>query len=165
MAIVNGFIIHKLKMQKEGKRIPTHAEYMRRLHIELLTVTAASLSSNKLAEDLVSIPIPLAEHHLQKQERRYKEKRRQHLCKVCSAMAPPKVKGFESRFFCLACEELHDGYVPLCNCVRREETGNRLTCDQIWHDSWANGTAIPRHLRKNIRFRKRNCGGEEYSER
>ncbi|GMG17649.1 unnamed protein product [Phytophthora fragariaefolia] len=99
MAIVNGFIVHKIKMQKEGKRVPTHTEYMRRLHVELLAVTAVSLSNNKLAEDLVSIPIPSAEHYLEKQERRYREKRRQHLCKVCSALAPPNVKGFESRFF------------------------------------------------------------------
>ncbi|POM59251.1 hypothetical protein PHPALM_32049 [Phytophthora palmivora] len=93
MAIVNGFIVHKLKMQKEGKRVPTHAEYMCRLHVELLAVTAASLSNNKLAEDLVSIPIPPAEHHLEKQERLYRENR------LCSAFTPPKVKGFESRFF------------------------------------------------------------------
>ncbi|ETO68377.1 hypothetical protein F444_14768 [Phytophthora nicotianae P1976] len=148
MAIVNGFIVHKIKMQKDGKPLPSHAEYMRRLHLELLARTPQSLASNKQAEDLASVPLPPAEHHLQEQPRKYRVKRRQHPCKICSAIAPPNTKGPESRFFCQACEELHNGYVPLCNCVRRKEVGNRLTCDQIWHDSWANGTAIPAHLRK-----------------
>ncbi|ETL45674.1 hypothetical protein L916_04274 [Phytophthora nicotianae] len=161
MAIVNGFIVHKIKMQKDGKPVPSHAEYMRRLHVELLALAAASLASNKQAEDLASVPLPPPEYHLQEQERKYKDKRRQHLCKVCSAMASSKTKGFESRYFCEACEELYDGYVPLCNCVRRKAVGNRLTCDQIWHDSWANGTAIPAHLTKNIRFRKRKRGDDE----
>ncbi|POM58757.1 LOW QUALITY PROTEIN: Hypothetical protein PHPALM_36555 [Phytophthora palmivora] len=109
---------------------------MRLLHVELLAVTAASLSNNKLAEDL----------------------RRQHLCEVCSAFAPPKVKGFESRFFAW---HLHDRYIPLCNCVHREKTGNRLTSDQIWHDSWTNGPAIPDHLTKNIRFREHKRSDDE----
>eukprot|EP00644_Phytophthora_capsici_P017050 jgi/Phyca11/130228/e_gw1.92.39.1 len=65
MAIVNGFIIHRMKMKKDGQRVPTHAEYMRRLHIELLEITVTSLSSNMSAEDLVSGPIRTSEHQLQ----------------------------------------------------------------------------------------------------
>eukprot|EP00644_Phytophthora_capsici_P000739 jgi/Phyca11/109114/e_gw1.16.468.1 len=83
MAIVNGFIIHRMKMKKDGQRVPTHAEYMRRLHMELLGITVASLSSNMSAEDLVSGPIRTSEHQLQNQESLYRQKRRQHLCKVC----------------------------------------------------------------------------------
>ncbi|GMF39851.1 unnamed protein product [Phytophthora fragariaefolia] len=114
MVIVNGFIIHKIIMKKGGKPVSSHAEYMRRLHVDLLAVTAASLSSNKNAEYLVSVPFPPSKHTLEEQERKYRSKRRQHLCKVCSAMTPLKIKGLESRYFCLACEELHDGHVPLC---------------------------------------------------
>ncbi|GMF31839.1 unnamed protein product [Phytophthora lilii] len=93
MAVVNGFIIHKLVMAKEGKRVPTYAEYMRRLQVELLGITDASLASNENAEDLVSTPLTVREHALQKIENfnssSGQHKRRQHLCKVCSAMATP----------------------------------------------------------------------------
>ncbi|KAE8978844.1 hypothetical protein PR002_g24593 [Phytophthora rubi] len=132
---------------------------MRRLHVELLGITGANLRSNMSAEDLVSTPMPTSEHQLQNQENYYsvngQRKHRQHLCKVCSALAPPKTKGFETSYFCRRCTEYHGGYIPLCNCVRRQETGNKCTCDQIWHATWVNGTVIPAHLKKSIHFRKR----------
>ena len=36
MAIVNGFIVHRLQKKKENAKVPTHAEYTLRLHQELL---------------------------------------------------------------------------------------------------------------------------------
>eukprot|EP00644_Phytophthora_capsici_P019589 jgi/Phyca11/133594/e_gw1.577.4.1 len=68
-------------MKKDGQRVPTHAEYMRRLHIELLGITAASLSSNMSAEDLVSGPIRTSEHLLQNQESR-------NAVSICARYAP-----------------------------------------------------------------------------
>lgn len=155
MAIVNGFIIHKLVMAKRNEPVPTHAEYMRRLQMELLGVTAATFRANMNAEDLATVPMPTREHVLENNEQLYHGKRRQHLCKVCSVLAPLKTKGLETSYFCKACCEAFDGYVPLCNRVRREETGNNLTCSQIWHTTWGNGTLIPPHLKKRLRFRKR----------
>ncbi|KAE8904981.1 hypothetical protein PF003_g10813 [Phytophthora fragariae] len=173
MTVLNGFIIHKLIMKKEGGSVPTHAEYMRRLHVELLEITganSANLRSNMSAEDLFSTSIPTSEHQLQNQENYYsangQRKHRQHLCKVCSALAPPKTKGFETSYFCRRCTEYHGGYIPLCNCVRRQETGNKSTRDLIWHATWVNGTVIPAHLKKSIHFckRKRSEAEDEQKE-
>ncbi|KAE8969146.1 hypothetical protein PR001_g27585, partial [Phytophthora rubi] len=115
MTVLNGFIIHKLIMKKEIGNVPTHAEYMRRLHVELLGITGANLRSNMSAEDLVSTPMPTSEHQLQNQENYYsvngQRKHRQHLCKVCSALAPPKTKGLETSYFCRRCTEYHGGYI------------------------------------------------------
>ncbi|POM66722.1 Hypothetical protein PHPALM_17369 [Phytophthora palmivora] len=155
MAVVNGFILHKLVLKKSGHRLPTHAEYMRRLHNELMGVSAATFEANMNAEELVTEPISAAKHRLRNNSNKYRRKRRQHSCKVCSAMAEPKTKSNESSFYCPSCELLRGGYVPLCAKVRRQETGNTLTCSQIWHSVWGCGTLIPVHLRKNIRYRKR----------
>ncbi|POM77590.1 Hypothetical protein PHPALM_5007 [Phytophthora palmivora] len=158
MAIVNAFILHKEVLQKKGEKVPTRAEYMRRLHVELLNVSKVTLWSNINAEDLVTVPTPAGDHTLVNTDDMYEggrdAKRRQHLCKVCSAMAAIKTKSYESSYYCPTCTELRGGYVPLCNRVRREASGNTLTCSQIWHQSWANGTAIPPHFRQ-IRFRER----------
>ncbi|ETN14351.1 hypothetical protein PPTG_22233 [Phytophthora nicotianae INRA-310] len=62
MAIVNGFILHKLILKEKGERVPTHAEYMRRLHTELLTTTETTLRANTNAEDLITEPIRTQPH-------------------------------------------------------------------------------------------------------
>ncbi|EEY56085.1 uncharacterized protein PITG_08860 [Phytophthora infestans T30-4] len=55
MALVNGFTLHRMAMERKGKRAPKHAEYMRQLHVELLAVTAISFRTNRHAEDLASV--------------------------------------------------------------------------------------------------------------
>ncbi|ETO75572.1 hypothetical protein F444_08877 [Phytophthora nicotianae P1976] len=179
MAIVNGFILLKIILKQKGQPVPTHAQYMRRLHTELLATNEATLRANTNAEDLVSEPIHTQPHRLRNNEEKYKGKkrrktrdgstasnlqrkgkkrkgkRRQHLCKVCSALATPQTKSFETSYYCEQCTPNFGGYVPLCNKVRHEETGNTLTFGQIWHELWRNGTAIPAHLKKRIRIRKR----------
>ncbi|KAJ8524872.1 hypothetical protein ON010_g16244 [Phytophthora cinnamomi] len=98
MALVNGFILHKIIMKRKGKRVPTHAEYMRQLHVELLAVTAISFRTNRHAEDLASVPTGNRDHVLRSTSELYKaksgkskgkSKSRQFLCKVCSALSPP----------------------------------------------------------------------------
>ncbi|ETM97777.1 hypothetical protein PPTG_20052 [Phytophthora nicotianae INRA-310] len=42
----------------------------------------------------------------------------------------------------------------LCK-VRRLDRGNQLTCSQIWHQTWKNGTAIPAALQHKSRFVKK----------
>ncbi|ETO99968.1 hypothetical protein F441_22605 [Phytophthora nicotianae CJ01A1] len=172
MAIINGFILHRIVMKQKGERVPSHAEYMRRLQVKLLAVTSVSFRTNRYCEDLVNTPLQSQEHVLRSTKELYEaksgrrkgdKKRRQFLCKVCSALSPPKVKSFESRFYCHECSITMGGYVPLCNTVRRTEAGNTLTCSQIWH-GWraGGGGGIPSHLRKKIRFRKRKSG-EDYN--
>ncbi|KAJ8522432.1 hypothetical protein ON010_g17700 [Phytophthora cinnamomi] len=164
MALVNGFILHKIIMKRKGKRVPTHAEYMQQLHIELLAVSAISFRTNRHGQDLASVPTGNRDHVLRSTSELYKaksgkskgkSKSRQFLCKVCSALSPPNVKSFETRFYCRECTEALQGYIPLCNTVRRPEAGNTLTCSQIWHGAWGSGAAIPAHQRGRIRLRKR----------
>ncbi|KAG1690511.1 hypothetical protein DVH05_028015 [Phytophthora capsici] len=60
--------------------------------------------------------------------------------------------------------EVFGGRVPLCRHVRRADSGNTLTCSQIWHDTWDDGKSIPPSLKKKIRFRKGKRGSDEEEE-
>ncbi|DAZ93363.1 TPA: hypothetical protein N0F65_001548 [Lagenidium giganteum] len=81
----------------------------------------------------------------------YRNKRRQYRCQVCAAFAEKNTTTFETSFFCATCSQKKGGRVSLCNKAR----GRELTCNQIWHQTWKNGDAIPKQFQKKIRFRKR----------
>eukprot|EP00644_Phytophthora_capsici_P003366 jgi/Phyca11/130880/e_gw1.99.87.1 len=154
IAMVNAFITHKLAMKKLQKAVPTHAVFMRRLHTDLLGQTSEDFTGGNDMEELITQPLPRQPHTLQKCEEKNKAKTkyRQWLCKVCSAFAGPGARSFETSYFCATCTRAKKGRVTLCNKARRLEHGNRLTCDQIWHQTWRNGTSIPPELQHKIRF-------------
>ena len=155
MALVNGFVIHKIVKEKNGESPPTHSQYFLRLQRELLSLQKEDFDRNPHAEDLLSGPVQPAMHSLKKTTDNYRNKLRQYLCKVCSAFSNKDHRSFETSWFCDECSTAFGGKVALCNRVRREDAGNTLTCSQIWHNTWKNGTIIPKDLRKKIRFRKR----------
>lgn len=151
MAIVNGYIVHRHACKAKGLRSPTHYEYLDRLHRQLIEVTAVEFRRSPNAENLATTPLPKGAHSVVQTSEFYKGKRRQYMCKVCSIYNDGNKRTLESSYICVACEQALGGRVALCNCVRR----GQLTCSQVWHDTWSNGTAIPSELRKKIRFRKR----------
>ncbi|KAG3084975.1 hypothetical protein PI125_g19366 [Phytophthora idaei] len=120
---------------------------MRRQHSELLATTGSSLHTNP--EYLISEPVRTQAHTLHNADNMYqgsrKSKHRQHLCKVCLAMA---TKRFESSYAYPQCIEAYAGYVPMSNRVRREESANALTCSQMLRQVWCNRSAIPEYLKK-----------------
>ncbi|ETP25834.1 hypothetical protein F441_01328 [Phytophthora nicotianae CJ01A1] len=152
IAMVNAFIIHKLAMRSRGRTVPTHAVFMRRLHIALLGQTNEDFDGDDDLADLVTEPLPRTAHALELTNERNGGKRRQWLCKVCSAYAGSGVRSFETSYSCPTCTKAKKGRVTLCNKARRLQHGSILTCNQIWHQSWRNGMAIPPELQHKIRF-------------
>jgi hypothetical protein len=165
MAVVNGYIVHCWK-QKAKRR---EAAYPR--CVPASAARPASRTSDDQLRDSSQRGGPRVgspsrqEHALVNTESFYstskQHKRRQYLCKVCSAFADSKTKSFETSFYCQPCSDAFGGLVPLCRHVRRVESGNTLTCSQIWHDTWGDGKNIPPNLKKKIRFRKRKRDNEE----
>ena len=83
-----------------------------------------------------------------------RRKRRQRACKVCSLLRDERlVRSFNTKYYCKNCSQ-DDARVYLCNRVRREEFGNTLTCFQIWHQHWKNGSAIPQEIVNRIQLRR-----------
>eukprot|EP00644_Phytophthora_capsici_P018886 jgi/Phyca11/132154/e_gw1.138.16.1 len=58
----------------------------------------------------------------------------------------------ESSYFCRTCSLSKKVRVSLYNKARRLEEGSDLTCSQVWHQTWRNGTAIPAEIQHKIRF-------------
>lgn len=152
LAMVNAFIVHKLAMKQRNKPVPTQAVFMRRLHVDLLNQTSEDFIAGDDMADLVTEPLPPLAHTIEKTEEMNGAKRRQWLCKVCSAYAGAGVRSFETSYFCSTCSLAKKGRVTLCNKARRLEHGSTLTCNEVWHQSWKNGTAIPAEMQHKIRF-------------
>lgn len=89
-------------------------------------------------------------------------KRRQRACKVCSVLkSASESRGGESTFFCGGCKlkssskHQQAARVFLCNKVKHTSNGQALSCFEIWHRHWKNGTRIPQaRAKRHIRARK-----------
>ncbi|POM71759.1 Hypothetical protein PHPALM_11628 [Phytophthora palmivora] len=144
IAMVNAFIVHKIAMKQRNKTVPTHAVFLRQLHADLLRQTKEDFAGGDDLEDLVTEPLPQHKHTLEKTTEMNGFKRRQWLCKlvfVASRQATSVPLALAKK-----------GRVTLCNKPRRLKHGVSLTCDQVWHQTWKNGMAIPPNLQHKIRF-------------
>ncbi|ETO84456.1 hypothetical protein F444_01646 [Phytophthora nicotianae P1976] len=91
-------------------------------------------------------------------------KRCQRTCKVCSKLKRSDgPKGGETSYYCRACKLPTSSKKPLaarvylCNKIKHKVDGRELSCYDIWHTSWRNGTNIPPSV-KNNRIRARTPG-------
>ncbi|DAZ96810.1 TPA: hypothetical protein N0F65_007071 [Lagenidium giganteum] len=75
MALVNGYIVHKLVVQDNGGDPPTHAAYMRSLHADLLGLDANDFTRNLIAEDLGTGPCKRSSHESENTQEMYRNKR------------------------------------------------------------------------------------------
>ncbi|KAE9260116.1 hypothetical protein PR003_g34505 [Phytophthora rubi] len=112
--MVNAFIVHKIAMRRRGKPVPTHAAFLRALHTDLINQTSEDYAGRDDMADLVAEPLPRVLHALEKTDEMNGAKRRQWLCKVCSAYAGAGVRSFETSFFCATCSRAKKGRVTLC---------------------------------------------------
>ncbi|POM60251.1 hypothetical protein PHPALM_30920 [Phytophthora palmivora] len=83
-----------------------------------------------------------------------------------SSKVMPRLRRFENEVVCdklflLQRSDAFGGRVTLCQHIRRVESGNTLTCAQIWYDTWGDSKSIPPSLKRRIRFRKRKREQEE----
>ncbi|ETO72092.1 hypothetical protein F444_11683 [Phytophthora nicotianae P1976] len=131
MAIVKGYIVHCITLKKRGVSPPTHADHLRSMHNQLLSLQPINFERHMNTEDLVSVPIPRRAHVLVNTDEFYssgkQHKRPQYLCKVRSAFADKNAKSYESSYFCQECSAAFGGRVPLCDSIRRKEEGNTHT--------------------------------------
>ena len=69
-------------------------------------------------------------------------KARYRVCKVCSILhRDDEKKIHKTRTYCVECSS---DIAPLflCDRIRSTYQGNQLTCFQIWHQLWKNGTRL-----------------------
>jgi hypothetical protein len=158
LVIVNCYVTHCACAKRKGVAPLKRADFMTRLHTELLQVTAADFA------DPNQPPTPSSRtsrfHHTIVQNHDFRgegkdRRRRRNACKVCSIKFRQKGrKSNESSWYCLQCSE-GNKKMFLCNMIRSVE-GNTKTCFDIWHNDWR--CKKPASAKNNIQMRPTTGG-------
>ncbi|POM78257.1 Hypothetical protein PHPALM_4231 [Phytophthora palmivora] len=164
-----------------------HAKFLRLLQAQMLELTAIDFANVTLSpaqpnqtDTAARVPVQhkLATFQAWSLFGKEKEhrKRPQHQRKVCSLRKREIGERCASRFFCAACSD-GDKFVYMCDRVRPAHyPGNTLTCFQIWHSKWKNGSERPRPLvgrdiqmrglgKKGKKKRRRSSANQDEDER
>eukprot|EP00644_Phytophthora_capsici_P002951 jgi/Phyca11/102521/e_gw1.7.1042.1 len=136
---------------------------MRRLHVDLLSQTKADFAAGQDGQELLTPPPtpPSFPTFCIKRGRRTRARPRRGSVKCARRL---RTRSFESGYFCRTCSIAKKGRVALCNKARRLDHGSDLTCSQIWHQTWKNGTAIPPEYQDKIRFINKRRVDDGYCE-
>ena len=158
MALVNAYIVHCQYCKSIKQKALSHARFRTVLHEQMINVTLADFDGQ------TSPPTPnigrsprqarttVTSHRLElSDDKQMSGKMRYRVCKVCSILQSERGQPIgKSRAFCVECST-EKCRVYLCDRIRGSDDGNHMTCFQIWHQLWQNGTA--RDGNKQIRMR------------
>ncbi|KAJ0392033.1 hypothetical protein P43SY_007295 [Pythium insidiosum] len=158
MAIVNAYIVHKQYCLSTSNKPLTHSQFKLALHEQLISLTAEDLlerggtpppSRTSSPRSTASV---ITEHHLEfADDKNANGRPRYRVCKVCSLLHDDPTKPIgKSRAYCVECSS-EKARVYLCDRIRTTETGNQMTCFQIWHQHLCHGKA--RDGARKIRLR------------
>ena len=162
MALVNAFIVTKCYHEEKNDKPPSHADFLLDLQAQLVSLRDEDFANKALprgggdsdATSFVPTSQKMCHSMCQTNDRvRGGGKRRTRVCKVCSVLSDGRYRKHETTFYCVECSDQQTCPVFLCNEVRRLETGNSLTCFQIWHNLWACGSKLPKTSTAHIRRR------------
>ncbi|KAE8971758.1 hypothetical protein PR001_g26795 [Phytophthora rubi] len=152
IAIVNSFIVYREACKIQEEPPADLADYITQLHAQLLAIGPAEFA------DMMYSPGPATPtcddasstsgRHRLKMNDEWVEvngirKRRQRQCKVCTNRKTVRSKRQMTRFYC-AKRSKGSKRVYLCDNVRQGHyPNNNMTCYEIWHQLWRNGTVRP----------------------
>jgi hypothetical protein len=161
MALVNAFIVYKYKKTQHEEQC-SRDNFLSVLQNQLLSITEDEFEQECVLQHHEDEETDQPSVHFLQESPDYQEithrdgsttrKRRQRACKVCSLLKSGSTRSSNSKLFCQKCS---NGLkrIYLCDRIRRQESGNQLTCFQIWHDEWGNGQAIPASITRSIQIR------------
>lgn len=165
MALVNAYIVHCEYCKSTSTKPMSHAKFRLLLHEQLIKLSSMDfnlpspviISSN--GETCASRG-SVTTHHLDKMDDKQPcGKVRYRVCKVCSVLHrddPKKIN--KTRAYCVECST-DNSPLFLCDRIRGVEQDNQLTCFQIWHQLWKNGT----NFQGNEKIRRRSVGPQTES--
>lgn len=171
LATVNAFIVYNRRRAIDGKPKLSHVKFLKQLHLELTQLQETDWDALRAVERTPkkSRAPPMQRTHVPVQVDEWRDgnngkgrKRRQRACKVCSVLkGSDESRGGETTFYCSTCK-LHTSSkqplasrVYLCNKVKHVNNGESVSCFEIWHKHWRNGSLLPPSQRKRkIRARR-----------
>ncbi|POM62452.1 hypothetical protein PHPALM_28397 [Phytophthora palmivora] len=156
VAIVNAYIVFREGRKRMDLKPASYAEFMLELHAQLLQLKK---------EDFVELHPPLQKDHEPVECPGWQfvngvRKRRQRQCKVCSILKRKVGERRATKYYCTACSKSETARLYLCNKAWKHYPGNSLTCFQIWHNKWENGSKRPNpRCGRDIQSRAAGTGG------
>ncbi|KAG1709489.1 hypothetical protein DVH05_028647 [Phytophthora capsici] len=181
LAIVNSLIVYNQRRVAEGKRKVSHIKFLKQLHLELVQLHEDDWDGIRCTQQTPTKPRkrgrPAQHLHELLQVDEWRDgnngqgrKRRQRTCKVCSKMKRANgAKGGEASYYCKSCrlptpsKTATASRVYLCNKIKHKVDGKELSCFDIWHTKWRNGTNLPPSIAKK-RIRARTPGAASTTE-
>jgi hypothetical protein len=164
MALVNSYILHRLYSKTVEEKPMTHAEFRILLQDQLLKLGPDDLAQRTMQSRVPSpggaprtplaAQVVVSEHTMcVSEDKNAADRFRFRVCKVCSALQIDKTKSVgTTRAYCKECSS-EKGRIYLCDKIRGTVDGNQLTCFQVWHGLWQNGSDMAAQT-KRIRMRK-----------
>lgn len=171
LAIINAFIVFNRRRVADNQKKLSYVKFLKQLHLELCQLQEADWEALRQRQCLqvtptkararkrtpkIHKPVPNDEWCVDKKQGR---KRRTRACKVCSRLkSSDTTRGGESSMYCSACKLKTTSKKPkasrvyLCDKVKRTHDGQAMSCFEIWHKAWLNGTALPQ-ARRQLRAR------------
>ena len=159
-----------------GKTKVSHIAFLKQLHVELIQISKLEWTEMLRHRGLNPTPtkqpraaiahVPIQTDEWRKGNKSTENvdtrKRRQRACKVCSVLKHSnESRGGETTFYCGVCKlktaskNAQAARVFLCNKVKHTWNDVAVSCFEIWHKYWKNGTLIPQtRSKRKIRARK-----------
>ncbi|KAJ8563950.1 hypothetical protein ON010_g7396 [Phytophthora cinnamomi] len=177
LAIINSYIIYNAVRAAANLPNMSHVKFLKHLHLELCQLQDedwAALCSNQSLQSTPSKElettrrrhaehIPLQNDGWRSGNNNHGRKRRTRVCKVCSLLKDTdNDRGGASSTYCSKCKLQTASKKPmvwrvfLCEKKRHTVKGELLSCFDIWHRAWRDGTLAPMATRggkRSIRAR------------
>ncbi|GMF53135.1 unnamed protein product [Phytophthora fragariaefolia] len=188
LASINANIVFNARRAHANLPKVRHVKFMKQLHLALCqlreedwislrsdeTFQVTPRESTQITSVRQSAHIPMPNDEWRPDNNSVGRKRRTRACKVCSLLkGTDSARGGDSSVFCRKCKLPNTTKKPmawrvfLCEKMHRAVKGHPMSCFDIWHKAWRNGTLAPAPRRdgkkRTIRARA-PAGGNETSE-
>ena len=157
MALVNSYIVHRQYCKTTARKPLSHAQFRLLLHQQLINLTNIDFQQAPPTPKTPTMSPSLGSSNVTTHRLEFADdkqpcgKARYRTCKVCSILHTDSTTNIgKTRSYCIDCSS-EKSRVYLCDRIRRTEDGNHMTCFQIWHQLWQNGTT--RQGERKIRLR------------
>jgi hypothetical protein len=175
LAITNAFIVFNRRRLNDSLAKLSHVKFLKKLHLELCqldeanwaalhdsdTYQATPTKSSARQASRKSAHVPIQNDEWRGANNSQGRKRRTRVCKVCSLLkGTDDARGEDSSVYCAICKLETSSKNPkaarvfLCEKVRHSHDGVPMSCFDMWHKAWRNGSAPPTTVKRRIRARK-----------
>ncbi|POM69318.1 Hypothetical protein PHPALM_14408 [Phytophthora palmivora] len=171
LAIINAYIVYNTRREDDGHKTLAHVTFLKQYTLNLFSYRREiGMLAENAGYTYEKPRYSQAEFSLDEwQEGKQGRKRRQRSCKVCSVLKESsEAKGGETTFYCSTCKLRSNSKkatvtrVYLCNKVKHATNGESVSCFEIWHRHWRNGSMLlPSQRKKKIRSRTTELSVDE----